>query len=79
MGKLSATLGTRVYCDANVFIYALEGYAAYALLLQALLQAMDAHEITVVTSELTVAEVLVKPLRDGDKVMQKKISELSYP
>ena len=79
MGKLSAIIGKRVYCDANVFIYALEGYAAHANLLKALLQAMDSRELIVVTSELTVAEVLVKPLRDGDKTLEQKYRRFLTP
>jgi predicted nucleic acid-binding protein len=79
MGKLSSTIGKRVYCDANIFIYTLEGYAAYADLLQALLQAMDSHELIVVTSELTIAEVLVKPLRDGDKALEQKYRRFLTP
>jgi predicted nucleic acid-binding protein len=79
VGRLSAAIGTRVYCDANVFIYAMEGYALHADLLQALLLAMDARELTVVTSELTVAEVLVKPLRDADMVLTQKYRRFLTP
>jgi predicted nucleic acid-binding protein len=53
-----------VYLDTNIFIYALEGYPAFRPALSALFEALDHHEITAVTSELTLAEVLVKPLLD---------------
>jgi predicted nucleic acid-binding protein len=58
-------LGQRVYLDANVFIYALEGHARYAPLLSDLFRAIDRGEVQAVTSELTLAEVLVKPFADA--------------
>jgi predicted nucleic acid-binding protein len=66
MGRVSAALGRRVYFDTNIIIYAVEGYAALATQLNALLQALDDGEIVAVTSELTLAEVLVKPFKDGN-------------
>ena len=61
MGKLSDLLGSTVYLDSNIIIYAVEGLPEYAAAIQALLEAMDSGEITGVTSDLTLAEVLVKP------------------
>lgn len=58
-------LGKRVYLDANVFIYALEGFADYEAVCRELLAALDAGAFAGVTSELTVAEVLVHPLMHG--------------
>lgn len=63
MGGLKG-LTSPVYLDANVFIYALEGYSQFKSRVAALLTAIDRHDIEAVTSELTVAEVLVKPFRD---------------
>lgn len=71
MGKVSAELGRRVYLDANIIIYAVEGFAVYAVQLQALLNAIDAGEIITVTSELALAETLVKPLKDQQPVIQQ--------
>lgn len=53
-----------VYLDTNIFIYALEGYPAFRSTLTALFEALDRHELLAVTSELTLAECLVKPLLD---------------
>ena len=64
MGKVSQELGQRVYFDANIIIYAVEGFAPFLAQLRALTGAMNAGEIIAVTSELTLAEVLVKPLKD---------------
>ena len=65
MGLVDQVLGQRVYLDANIFIYALEGHARYAPLLSDLFRAIDRGEVQAVTSELTLAEVLVKPFADA--------------
>lgn len=56
--------GDHVYLDANVFIYAVEGFEKYAGLRAALLEAIEVRKIQAVTSELTLAEVLVRPLKE---------------
>jgi predicted nucleic acid-binding protein len=71
MGRVSAELGTKVYLDANIVIYAIEGFADLADQIQALLQALDDAEISAVTSELTLAEVLVKPIKDQNLAAQQ--------
>lgn len=58
------SLAGRVYLDTNIFIYALEGYPAFRPALTALFESLDQRELTAVTSELTLAEALVKPLID---------------
>lgn len=54
--------GSRIYLDTNIWIYALEGFAPFTSALTALFTRIDAGELTAVTSELTLAEALVKPL-----------------
>ncbi len=71
MGKVSQELGQRVYFDANIIIYAVEGFAPFLAQLRALTGAMNAGEIIAVTSELTLAEVLVKPLKDQLPAIQQ--------
>jgi predicted nucleic acid-binding protein len=58
---------TRVYLDANVFIAAYESRGARSDHAWWMLDAIEANEFLAVTSELTLAEVLVRPLQDGDK------------
>lgn len=55
---------SRVYFDTNCFIYVVEGIERYRAVLEPLMNAVAAGEITGVTGEITLAEVLVKPLRD---------------
>lgn len=61
---LSRHRGGRVYFDTNCFIYIVEGIERYRPVLEPLMNAVAAGDITGVTSEITLAEVLVKPLRD---------------
>ncbi len=67
MGPLSELRGNRAYLDTNIFVYAIERVIPYAPLLGELLAAIDHGDLTAVTSELTLAEVLVKPLREGNR------------
>jgi predicted nucleic acid-binding protein len=56
-----------VYFDTNVFIYIIDGYEEYQDLLSSLLHYIANNNILVVTSELTLAECLVKPIKDGNQ------------
>src|SRR2546422_5859367 len=71
MGRVRAELGLRVYLDTNIIIYAVEGLAHYAAQVQPLLDAMDGGEVFVVSSELTLAEVLVGPLKAQNRAIQQ--------
>ena len=71
MGKVSTELGQRVYIDTNIVIYAIEGLANYAAQIQPLLEAMKAAEVFVVTSELTLAETLVGPIKTNNLRIQQ--------
>lgn len=55
----------RVYLDANIIIYGLEGSAAFAEELQPLFNRISSGAQSAVTSELTLAETLVRPLADS--------------
>ena len=68
-------LGRRVYLDTNVFVYAVEGIAPYAGTLRPLFESIAAGETRGVTSELTLAEALVKPFRTRDAALQIAFEE----
>ena len=70
MGLLEAIGTGKVYLDTNLWIYTLENYAQYANALGALWQALDEGTLAAVTSELTLAEVLVKPMQRNDTEQQ---------
>ncbi len=61
MGKLSVPAGARIYLDANILIHLVEGYPAKHRELDLLLQRIEKADVRAVTSELSLAEVLVKP------------------
>ncbi|HET6576573.1 MAG TPA: PIN domain-containing protein [Fimbriiglobus sp.] len=66
MGPLSLPSSGPVYVDSQVLIYAIESNPTYYPLAEPVLAAAEAGEIVLVTSELTVLEVLVRPMKTGD-------------
>ncbi|MEH1945060.1 MAG: PIN domain-containing protein [Nostoc sp.] len=76
MGILDAIQGTKVYLDTNIWIYALEGYPAFVQDLTQLFQSIDRGNLSVVTSELSLAEVLVKPFQNHDLAQQTAYQQL---
>lgn len=73
------TLSGRIYFDTNIFIYALEGYPAFRSVLTDLFDALDRRDFLAVTSELTLAEALVKPLLDQHAERQAAYLQLLQP
>jgi predicted nucleic acid-binding protein len=66
VGALTLPASGTVYLDANGFIYSIERIDPYRALLDILWQTVSTGQITVVTSELSLLEVLVRPLKVGD-------------
>lgn len=60
-----------IYLDANIFIYLLEGYEEYSPILKKIFDKIDNGISYGITSELTLAEVLVKPILDDNVKLQK--------
>lgn len=75
MGILRAIQGDRIYLDTNIWIYALEGYPAFQPVLTTLFEQIDAGVLMAVTSELSLAELLVKPCQDGNVKRQAQYKE----
>lgn len=69
MGQLSFPLGARVYLDTSPIIYSVEKHADYWQILISLWQSLKAGEIEAVTSELTLLETLVQPIRQNNQVL----------
>ena len=59
-------LGHKLYVDTNVFIYSIEGEASKKKAIEDFFILVSNKVKFVITSELTVAECLVKPKRDSD-------------
>jgi predicted nucleic acid-binding protein len=66
VGALTLPASGAVYLDANGFIYSIERIDPYRAMLDTLWLTVSAGQVTVVTSELTLLEVLVRPLKVGD-------------
>ena len=64
MAGIEELKGKSVYLDANIIIYLLEGFKPYEGTLTRLLKAIAGRQLSCVTSELTVAEVLVRPFKE---------------
>jgi predicted nucleic acid-binding protein len=79
MGELNSQLGRLVYLDTNIIIYAVEGYETHAARIKFVLQGMTDGEITAVTSDLTLAEVLVKPKRDTNWNLEQAYRQFLLP
>jgi predicted nucleic acid-binding protein len=67
MGSLSLPAAGSVYLDANAFIYSVERIEPYRGLLEPAWRAAQVGALSLVTSELTLLETLVLPLRRGDE------------
>lgn len=70
---LGAMQGKRVYFDTNMFIYFLAGNEKYLPACSPFFQAVENGEITGISGDLAVAELLVKPLRDNDIFGAEKV------
>lgn len=66
MGLRDRLRGKRVYFDANVFIYLVEGYKAFQHQIDEIAECIRLGEADIFTSELTLCEVLVLPFRQRD-------------
>jgi predicted nucleic acid-binding protein len=70
MGSLTLPPSGLVYVDTMTVIYTVERLPPYSLLLQPLWIAAQTGRIEVVTSELTLMESLVGPLKNGNAVLE---------
>lgn len=64
MGLIDALAGRRTYVDANIFIYLFEDPAQYGAALRPVVRSIDDGRLSAATSELSLAEVLVRPIRE---------------
>jgi len=61
-----------VFWDTNLFIYLIEGNAEFRGSVRDLGHRMEARGDRLVTSALTIGEILVKPIRDNDSECEKR-------
>jgi predicted nucleic acid-binding protein len=58
---------SRIFWDTNLFIYLFEGSGSFSNQVVALRKRMLARGDQLFTSAITLGEILVKPVQDGDK------------
>jgi predicted nucleic acid-binding protein len=68
-----------IYLDSNIFIHALEGGPRWAQVTAQMLDEVDRLIIASVTSELTIAEVMTKPLATGNSELIAKYERIFQP
>ena len=69
MGLLTLPAAGPVYADAQIAIYTVDRHPLYGPVCDPLWQAAQNGVITIITSELTLMETLVGPLRNGDTAL----------
>ncbi len=69
MGQLTLPSSGTIYVDTNAVIYCIERIEPYLTASAPLWDSLDAGLASVMTSELTLLEVLVKPLREGNAAL----------
>lgn len=57
---------SRIFWDTNLFVYLFEDYSTHSKQVTALLQKMDERGDELLTSALTIGEVLARPMEQGD-------------
>ena len=65
-----------VFLDTAPLIYFIEGHSSYQAILDGLFEFNDKGGFSFVTSSVTLLEVLVKPLRDGQTAIAKQYRDI---
>ncbi len=76
MGWVESLRGKTVGLDTSPLIFFIEKHAVYADIVRPFFQAVDRGEIHVVTSTITLLEVLVHPLRRGDDSLAHQYNDI---
>jgi uncharacterized protein len=66
---------SRIFWDTNLFIYLFEDYGKFSARVVALRRAMLERGDRLLTSTLTLGEVLVKPVEKGNEELARKYEE----
>jgi predicted nucleic acid-binding protein len=67
---------SRIFFDTNLFIYMVEESGERAARVRRIVERMSARRDELVTSTLTLAELLVKPVTLGDLALAERYEEL---
>ena len=78
MGTVTIPADGSIYLDANCIIYFVERIDPYHRLLAPVWDAATRGTTTIVTSELTILEVLVRPLRDRVTLVEQAFRDVLF-
>ncbi|MEG4851385.1 PIN domain-containing protein [Microcoleus sp. B5-D4] len=76
MGQLNLPSSATIYLDTQVIIYTVEANPNYYSLLQPLWVKFQTGEIELMTSELTLMETLVFPLKNANNILVSDYEQL---
>jgi predicted nucleic acid-binding protein len=78
MGWLDSLHGNLVGFDTMPLIYYIEEHPNYSNVVDPFFEAIERSEFKVVTSIVTLLEVLVHPMRNGDTILAQKYRDLLF-
>lgn len=67
--------GSRIYLDANIYIYGFEGIVEQRDVITALFEEIERKQVTIIASLLLFPELLAKPLREGQTALANQYEE----
>ncbi len=76
MGSLTLPASGHVYVDSPIVIYTVQEHPVYAPMCLPLWEAAQAGRLKVISSDLTLLETLVRPLREEDIGLQRAFEEV---
>ena len=76
MGWLEGLHGKTVSVDTSPFIFFIEEHPIYARVVDPFFEAVDRGEIQLVTSTVTLLEVLVHPIRHDDEHLAQRYNDI---
>lgn len=76
MDWIDAFRGRKIALDSAILIYFIEEHPTYLPLVRLLFQAIDQGHIKAVTSTITLLEVLVHPLREGNVSLANRYRDI---
>jgi len=76
MGWVEALQGQLIALDTAPLIYFIEEHPTYLPILDSFFEKLDKGSIRVVTSVITLSEVLAKPLRDGETELAQQYRDI---
>jgi predicted nucleic acid-binding protein len=76
MGLVEELQGQTVGFDTSPFIFFIERHSEYVDLIRPLFAAADRGELKIVTSSVTLIEVLVQPIRRNDELLAYRYNDI---